>query len=385
MKKIAVSLLALTLAVLLAAPAMAASITPYASMRLGTFWTHWDYNDKSGAAGSDEDDDLNIDLAEISRFGAKGQVGDIYGVVELGLRHSANSAGYDVTAQGAKPHYNRHVYTRLIYGKYKFNSGTLLVGQNYTPPTFPSAQQGPGAFNLQNGFISVGCLWDRRWPQIKVTLDNGFYAAAVEPFAGASVSGAPAPPAGLAAGGDYDVTLPKLFVGWDFKQDGLYLGPGFGYSQFNYDNGTTFDDTIDSWLLFLKGKAALGAVDLQFAVHYGVNITDFGILARPAASAAQLDPSGDIEDAQSWGGYIQGSFKVDPATVSIGWGYVADENDVIGNDSDEKMGLFVNCKIPIADTFFVVPEINYWDGMDDANGREDPDSWNVGVLWQMDF
>jgi hypothetical protein len=379
MKKIAISVLALTLAVLLATPAMAAKIEPYASMRMGVYWSHVDPN----VAGADTDDDLNMDLADISRFGAKGQVGDIYGVAELGLRGSKNDAGYGVSASA--PYYNRQVYTRLLYGKWDFGSGNLIVGQDYTPITFPSAQQAPGIFNLQNGFISTGCMWDRRWPQVKVILDNGLVLAAVQAYAGTSVGGAELPPAGTVAGGDYDVTIPKLYIAYELKREGLYLSPGFGYNTYDYNDGVAFDDTVDSYVLFLKGKWNPGSVALQFAGHYGKNINDFGILGRPAAAGGVVNAVGELDDAQSYGGYVQVSFKVDPTTISLGWGYANDENDALGDEADEKMGIFVNCKVPVADSFFVTPEFTWWDGMDDPMGDEDPDSWHLGMTMQMDF
>jgi len=383
MKKIAISVLALTLAVLLATPAMAAKIEPYASMRMGTYWSTVDPN----VDGMDSDSDLNMDLADISRFGARGQVGDIYGVVEVGLRGSKNDAGYGVSDSTA--YYNRQVYTRLLYGKWDFGAGNLLVGQDYTPITFPSAPQGPGIFNLQNGFISVGCMWDRRWPQVKVTLDNGLILAAVEAYAGTNVAGYEAPPAGTMAGGDYDVTIPKLYIAYEFKREGIYLSPGFGYNTYDYDDtgmGGTFDDTVDSYVVYLKGKWDPGAVGFQFAGHYGQNINDFGILGRPAAAGGRVSAAtGELEDATSWGGYIQVAFKVDPTTISLGWGYVSDENDAVGPEADEKMGIFLNCKVPIAETFFVTPEITWWDGMDNAMGVEEADSWHLGLTWQMDF
>jgi hypothetical protein len=381
MKKIAISVMSLTLAVLLATPVLAAKIEPYASMRMGVYWSHVDYN----VDGVDDDDDLNMDLADISRFGARGQVGDIYGVAELGLRGSKNQAGYGVS--GKAPYYNRQVYTRLLYGKWDFGSGDLIVGQDYTPLTFPSAQQAPGIFNLQNGFIGTGCMWDRRWPQIKVNLKNGLTLAAVQGYAGTGVSGNEAPPTGTVAGGDYDVQIPKLYITYRFKREAVYLEPGFGYNTFNYDDraqGGVFDDTIDSYVLFLKGKWDPG-VALQFAAHYGKNINDYGILGRPGAAGAVVDGMGSVEDATSWGGYIQVAFKVDPTTISLGWGYANDENDAVGPDADEKMGIFVNCKVPVAETFFVTPEFTWWDGMDGASGAEDADSWHLGMTMQMDF
>jgi hypothetical protein len=382
MKKIAISVLALTLAVFLATPAMAAKIEPYASMRLGTFYS----SVQSNVSGVDDNNDLNFDLADISRFGARGQVGDIYGVAELGLRGSKNDAGYGVSDKAA--YYNRQVYTRLLYGKWDFGAGDLIVGQDYTPITYPSAQQAPGIFNLQNGFISTGCMWDRRWPQVKVNLDNGLVLAAVETYAGTSVSGYEAPPAGTMAGGNYDVTVPKLYIAYKFKREGIFLSPGFGYNVYNYNDkavGGTFDDDISSYVVYLQGKWDPSAVGFKFAAHYGENINDFGILGRPAAAGAVVDAFNEVQNATSWGGYIQVAVKVDPTTISLGWGYANDENDAVGPEADEKMGIFVNCKVPIAETFFITPEFSWWDGMDNAAGVEDADSWHLGITWQMDF
>jgi hypothetical protein len=351
--------------------------------------------DKPGDA--EDDDDLNWDLADISRFGARGQVADIYGVVELGLRGSKNAASYAPSnyprdgRTNSRQWVNRQVYTRLLYGKWDFGGGNLIVGQDYTPITFPSAQQAPGIFNLQNGFIGTGCMWDRRWPQIKVNMENGLVLAAVETYAGTAVTGAEAPPVGTVAGGDYDVAIPKLHISYDFKREGLYLAPGFGYNTFNYDDtgqGGVFDDNIDSYVLYLKGKWDPGSVAFQFAAHYGQNINDFGILGRHATTAAGaiVDPvTGSIEDSTDFGGYIQLAFKVDPTTISLGWGYVSDENDAAGPEADESMSIFVNCKVPIAETFFITPEFSWVDAMDNAMGVEQADSWHLGMTWQMDF
>lgn len=388
MKKIAIGLVVFALAVFVAVPAMAASITPYASMRLGTYWTCTEFNDMQPSYTNDDtDSDFNMDLADISRFGAKGEVGDLYGVVELGLRGSKSNATYGLPESKDIPYYNRQVYTRLLYGKWNFGSGTLLVGQDYTPSTYPSAQQAPGIFNVQNGFIGVGCLWDRRWPQIKVTLDNGLYAAVVEPYAELSVSGHEAPPCNALTGGDTDTSWPKMFIGYAYKQEGLYLDLGGGFNRYKYNDnavGGTFDDDVTAYLVFLKGKWAVGVVDLKFAAHWGENLNDFGILGRYASRAAMQN--NDVKDSTSFGGYGQVSYAIDPATISLGVGYANDKNDSIGiGDADERMGYFLNCKLPIADGFTATPEVTYWDGMKNASDLDDPDQWQVGITWQMDF
>ncbi len=85
------------------------------------------------------------------------------------------------------------------------------------------------------------------------------------------------------------------------------------------------------------------------------------------------------------GGYVQAAVKVDPATIALGCGYTQSENDVLGNEEDEQMSYFVNAKIPMSDTFFVVPEFSYYDAMEDAMGNDEPEAWYLGLKWQMDF
>ena len=78
---------------------------------------------------------------------------------------------------------------------------------------------------------------------------------------------------------------------------------------------------------------------------------------------------------------------VDPVTLAAGVGYASDQNDAdpAADEDDEKIGVFVQAKYPITEAFFIVPEVTYWDGRDDAAGNEDVDSWHVGILWQANF
>ncbi len=393
MKKFGTCLVALTLAVLLAAPAMAASITPYGSMRLGTYWVNHEFNDYAPLTWTTDEDDsgLMINIATISRFGAKGQVGDIYGQAELGIVGGENNVEYTA---GGNP---LSVYTRLLYGKWDFGGGTLTIGQDYTPVTYTSAQQGIGIFDdylsqsydLQNAFIGAGTLWDSRRPQIRLNLDNGFYVAAIQ------TNTAARPQGDTVATGDVDVILPKMVVGFNFKKEGLYLGPGVAYNSYNYNDeavaGGTFDDSITSWILFLHGKVDLGAAALKFTGHYGENLGNYAISARSNRYDGTLNASSayvngtDVDNATCYGGWVQAAFALDPGTLTLGWGYSSSENTDIGAEKDDLMGVFVNYKIPITDNFSATPEFDYWDGMENADGDTDPDHWALGVTWQMDF
>lgn len=368
MKKIAVSLLAVSLVVFFAVPAMA-EVTPYGSMRLLTGWHTLDY----AASGVDDDSDMYWELSDISRFGAKFKTGDISGHVELGISGATD---------GTK---NNNTYDRLLYGTWDFGGGSLMVGQNYPPYTMISAQiapkvrlgGNPGDYNAENGFVGYGALWEARKPQVRLTLNNGFYVALLRPESGE--------PDAAVADGDVDTSIPKLCVGYDYKTEGLSLNGGVAYNTYNYEAGT-FDETVDSYLIYVDGKMPLGMVDLQASIHYGQNLTDFGLWNREDAAQATV-VGNDVEDSTSYGGYVQVAIPVDPAKISLGYAYTQSDRDLAApnDEADGQQSYFVNAKIPIADTFFIVPEFTYYDQMDDDAGQEENDAWFLGLLWRMDF
>ena len=368
MKKTAISLLVLTLALFLVAPATA-EFNPYGSMRLLTGWYDIEAND---APLLDDDGDSVWELSDISRFGAKFQTGDLGGRVELGLKGDGRG--------------DNAVYIRLLYGTWDFGGGTLLVGQEWTPYTFTSAQIAPRysiggdhpTIDHENNFIGYGCLWNTRQPQIELKLDNGLYVSLIQPeTATSSGSTLPAP-------ADEDVTIPKACVGYKHDTENISLHGGVSYNTYGYDDGV-IDERVDSYLIYLNGKAGVAKADLQWSLHYGQNLTDFGLWNREEAASAQIDATGDIEDSDCWGGYLQIGVPVDSVTITVGCGYTQSDNDALGSEEDEQMSYFINAKIPIADTFFVVPELSFYDQMEDANGNDEPQSWFAGLLWRMDF
>jgi len=194
---------------------------------------------------------------------------------------------------------------------------------------------------------------------------------------------------------DIDVVMPKIALGWDYKAEGIHLRPGFAYNTFSVEEAApgTFDENIDAWLLHLHGKVNVGSTTLKGTVHYGENLWNYGISGRKNpwdpginAASAQVKSNGGIEDAECWGGFIEAAIPFDPYTLTLGWGYSSSEVDIAPVDNaDELMGLFVNLKIPIADSFTVTPEIGFWDGMENSAGTDDPDHWYVGATFQMDF
>ena len=378
MKRIAIGLLVFALAVCFAVPAMA-EFKPYASLRVITGW--YDYT--GNETGGQDDEDLWWELGDFSRFGGKFTIGDLGGHVEFGLK------GDGIGGNSA--------YTRLLYGTWDFGGGNLIVGQDYNPYTFIAAQIAPRdavgtgtgtkrVIDGENYFIGYGCLWDSRQPQVRLEMDCGFYVSLIQPETASSVAGFTIP-AGV--GVDEDTTLPKMCVGYEFKGEGFVLNPGFAYNTYELEiDALNWEEDIDSYLLYLTGKAGVGQAELQWSLHYGQNLGDFGIWSREDAAYAHIDVDGDVEDSDSYGGYVQVAFPLDPATITLGVGYVQSENDVVGDDEDEQMSYFIQAKIPLADTFWVVPEFSYYDQMEngtDVGPDEEPEAWFLGLMWRMDF
>ena len=408
MKKIAVSLLALTLAVFLAVPAMA-EFEPYAEVKLITGWTDIQGNDAEtgeplAAMGytQEDDEDLAWDLCNFSVFGAKFKTGDLGGHVE-----------FEVFGSNEGDHHDNAVEIALMYGTWDFAGGTLKVGQDYAPYTFKSAQIAPnplvgqglsqlaaglGAREIDghNRFIGYGCLWDWYEPQIELKLDNGFYVALIQPEVVDETAMAEIINLGAGAGTvtdlDADTDIPKIVVGYEYKTEGLMLEPGIAYLTTEYeDDAKNWDDDVDSWLVYLNGKVDVGPATVQGSFHYGENLGNFGLEGREALAYAMAETGGGIEDSTSYGGYIQVAFPVDPVTITLGYGYTRSETDSEaienlfgGNDTDDQQSYFIQAKIPIADTFFIVPEISYYDMME-IGDYDEPEAWFAGIMWQMDF
>ncbi len=363
MKKFAIGLLVLGVAVCFAVPAMA-DFEMYGSIRVKTFYISGEEaNTTYGDTVNTEDASTLVHTMQgNSRFGANASTADIAGKVELGL----------FSLEGGTSNDPNDVYTRLAYGKWDFGGGTLTVGQDYTPyfACTDSVSQD------DCGMIGYGATYDGRQPQIRVNLENGFYAGIIRPNV----------PTPLENGADTRTNIPKIVVGYDVDLDTVKLGPGVAYNSYQEkDDSASWDNTIASYLVYLHGDAALGMADLKWNVHYGENLGQFGLSGREGTASAEQDGS-DVENSKSWGGLLQVSFNVDPATIRLGYGYVQSENDIAGNDTDTQMNYFVNAKIPLAETFFITPEIAVYDKGDSAAGEEEKaDEVWVGLQWRMDF
>jgi hypothetical protein len=343
----------------------------YGSARMATFWNHNDAGDVRdiGAAGEDSDDDLVWDFQSNSVLGAKVKADKLKGQVELGLP-SAN------THDGA-------VAARRIWGGWKFaDGGLLVVGKDYTPLIqFTSGQ----VFDEDNGLAGIGTVDSRRPGQIRLEL-GGFQIAAVQPNNNTFSTD---------FDGDADGYLPKLEAAYAAKFDAFSLTLGAGVQYFQIERtaasvSMTDDVGILSYILGVEVGAELGSFYIKAAGSFGQNWTnarwnDFGYTSDANAGAALNADGDDTEDCLSWQAALVGGLKFSEAlSFEAGAGYRSDDNDA-ADDADTAWAAYLQAVVSLAPNVYLVPEIGYFDYMDDANGDDEGYEWYAGMKWQIDF
>lgn len=341
----------------LAIPAMA-ELTPYASVRLGAFYNVLDPQSTNSRAGvgRENQSDFDLDLARNSRVGIKGSTGAIGGVVELGLGSSNNSttgftSGFSLASAttatnnggfAANTGHVNNVYTRLIYGTYKFDAGTLLVGQDYSNNWVTSAQ----SWEADKGFSGYGSLDNSRQAQIKFTMNNGLYFAAINPSALST--------------GTYEITIPVLNVGYKGKAGNFDYNFGVLYGNAKSYNGNdtvathtdnavaplTADgtslapsftsNTINAYLGYGSGKLTAGPVSFLFNLGYGQNTGDLDIrTGRAGQNTTAMNNNSTGLNAAAYT-YVNGVGT--PAAGVTGNRYIASTNqNVITTESFAQM------------------------------------------------
>ena len=327
-----------TMIVLLAIAALATPVfaaddykfSVYGSARMTTFYDDYDQAD---------DQDLTFDLQGNSRFGMKASKGAVSGQYEVGTSGSV----------------------RVLKGVYAFDGGKLTIGQTYTPYTFFSEQ----VHGADNDFIGYGATYEGRRPLIAVEFDNGFGIWAIKNEGMDSSATANAT----------DADLPKLALSYKGKAGNFAYGANAAYQTYTADpDGADVD--ADSYLLTFNGVVDLNPAAISFNLAYGQNAAEFGI--------GQEAMVGD-EDTDFMAGFVQLAFKADDSnTIRLGVGYAEEDSDAFAQ-TEKRMSYFIHDQYTIAPGFFVVPEISFYDGMDDADGSDGEESMHIGAKWQINF
>jgi hypothetical protein len=354
-------------AIFLAAPVMGADWEFSGSQRMATFWNHYDYGDFT-VNGEDDDDGLTWDFQGNSRLEAKAKTDKVKGHIEIGLR---GTDGGDVD-----------VRTRRAYGTWKFmEGGALTVGKDYSPIIqFTSGQ----IVDEDLGLAGIGTNDGFRPGQIRLELGD-FQFAAITPYDGQTV-GDP--------GSDPDKYLPKFEASYAGKIGNFAFTPAAGFQYLKEERGAsaTLTDDVDiiSYILGLELGYDIGAFYIKAAGGWGQNWSNAnwnsdGYTSNLNAGAALNAAGDDTEDCMSWQGALILGFKVSDALLfEAGGGYRSDDNDA-ASDKDDAWSAYLQAVVTLAPGVYIVPEVGYFDFLDDAAGNDEGYRWYAGGKWQIDF
>jgi hypothetical protein len=375
MKKLIVIIAVIAMVGAFTATSMAAEWNFYGSSRMSTV-----YYDKSkeavGGGALFDDQDMTWTNQSNTRIGAKVKASDaISGRFELAVFSGGTN-------------------TRLMYGEYNFGSGSLLVGQDYTPvDNILSSSIGALAYQI-TGFaapqdgegdaLTIGSFYESRQPQIKLKfgdLELAFIRMSTNAPEGA----------GAAIYTDTDTTLPKVEVAYKFKTDMFYLKPYGGYNAVDFSNPLTDDsETVTSYVYGVAGKVNFGPLWVAANVYGSQNSGNFGTLNRRLADNAVMSATGNVEDSTTFGGQVIAGFKMSDM-FGFEAGYSADSNevDVTGGTAKNKPShWYVNATLTLAPGVYIIPEVGYFDFGDlelPGGDTDQGDATYYGVEWKINF
>jgi hypothetical protein len=96
----------------------------------------------------------------------------------------------------------------------------------------------------------------------------------------------------------------------------------------------------------------------------------------------------DVADVYSWSGLLVGGLKfTDTLRFEAGGGYRMDNaNGAPGySQKDGSWIVYAQAAITLAPGVYLIPEVGYYDYMDNVAGNDQGYQWYAGAKWQIDF
>jgi len=388
----------------LALPALA-DTEVYGSLRTSTAWTH-----TVVANGGGTNTNFDIGNDETSRLGVKYSAGNFFANIELGIGdpNVIDNAAGPVGSLGATGWLSSGgglttVYTRHAYGTYKFDVGTLLVGQTWDPYTVISEQH----LNAEEGNCFFGALYDGRMPQVKFTLNNGLYIDIIRSQSyqtiGTQSANLGSIPSMLSSSNYQAFVIPKLAIGYDGKAGGATFGVGVLGQTFK----DAFNRTENAGMLYAHSKYVAGPFDALVNASVGVNYDALGFLFEGGSYAAETGTH--VQNVTTFTGLVGVGYKATDTVkfnAGIGGGSssskaASDGSHVVNLGGHVVTGpswsfdSYVNAMVTLAKNVYVIPEYDFIDTQKSqanvVNGLNLPLNSNgarnhvFGAQWRFDF
>ncbi len=188
---------------------------------------------------------------------------------------------------------------------------------------------------------------------------------------------------------DTDLFLPKIEARYDLKADWGVLNFIAGYQTYKAVNDVDPDQTINSWVVGLRGKFNLGRAYLNGSLTFRQNGSNYGSSSNVDENAAWAADS--LDDAEAFGFVGALGYKVsNRVTLEASCGWVESKFDNRkGEDDSSAIGFLV--KFTVAPGVTIQPELIFQDN-GDGWGRtptyekvDQGESTILGVWWKIDF
>lgn len=285
--------------------------------------------------------------------------------IELGLGETATSTS------------GTNVSLRHAYGWWDISPAfQLMAGHSTTPfsPLNPSQLLGTRSGTLNIIGVGYGEFYSGRYVQVRGTWKFGKVArleiAALDPNAAGNPN---VPKHPEYPGITPNTKLPRFDISLPLTFGPVKLYPS---AFFNYKTleGTAAgaDDDLYSWGASLGFRFGAGPFSLSAEGQAGRNWANSqGLVGNsPSASAmgASISPTGSIQDAKCYGGWIDAAFKLGPATPHVIYGYQNGQGSGTDKTNASTQMIGVSVPIDLAKGFRLRPEVMfYFDGTNNKN------------------
>jgi hypothetical protein len=375
-----------------------------------------DRDAKNAAArgyGNDPYQVTAIGLPNFSRLYARWTNEDNVGMfIEFGIGQPTN--GTDLSKSDG-------VVLRHAYGWWDVNPNfQILAGKSTTPfsPLVPSQMVGYTAGNVNVIGLGYGEWYSGRFAQVRGTFKFGKMGRVsltlVDPNGSQrTYGGSPWDTTATNLNNFFPVELAGAQLGQDYQNNSkipafhltsaLYFGPIAIYPGFLYQYRTVdyldptysmYDDSLSTWAGTLGVKGGFGPFGFKVEGNYGNNVgnTRMGLGNSAPCSLASALPNvdGKINDATTWGYWLDVYYKLGPVTPHFIWGQLHSDVDFQYQKWDATSSMIgVSVPISLAKGFTIRPEFMWYDdGEFEVGGNDIYDMGKYaiyGVQFQITF
>jgi len=399
MKKLFVIGMAVLLLVVFTMPAMA-------KVKIGGIvFTDFYYLDRDKAnsqakkLGGDPYTATTIQIPNITRLYGRWTNEDNVGMyIEFGIGQGGGAV------EDSKSDNDVSVVVRHAYGWWDVSPAfQIMAGHTTTPfsPLNPSQLLGfrSGSANVIGA--GYGEFYSGRFAQIRGTFKFGKVARLAVALVDQNGGGSFGPWYGV-RNTDYQTNskIPRIDVGVPIYAGPVHIYPSFFYQYRTVDRLTVLnngvDNSLNSWGGSLGAKAGFGPFGISLEGQYGKNWgnTRGFIGASPSAglAAASINTiTNKINDAETYGFWVDLSYKFGPITPHVMYGQQKTKNENNLGRENEALTQMVGFSVPIdlAKGFSLRPEIMWYDDGDtktDGSASVNNGKYAIyGVLFRITF